>query len=349
MWLIVGDVHWSEYSSIYRKRGTKFSKRLENLINTVNWIEETAETYNCERIIFLGDFFDRNELNANELTALQFVQWSDIPHDFLVGNHEGLMNDLSTSSAHLLSLIPNVRVIDSPLLDVGYGYRVLYLPYMLEQDRQPLRTYFNQLSAGYFTTQEVKQNIIFSHNDLKIQYGLIESKIGFDVDEIEKGCDLFINGHLHNGSKFCKNGYNIGNCSGQNFSENAAVYAHNIMLLEPRTLELQLIENPYALNFYKVEYSSIDQLYALIDSIKDNSIVSVKLPQEYVAEAKNILNTTDKVKDFRVVSTVKKVENAEEVEQLEMVNHLDEFVKFVRENIEVSNLVAEELSEVCKQ
>ena len=45
MWLIVGDVHWSEYSSIYRKRGTKFSKRLENLINTVNWIEETAETY----------------------------------------------------------------------------------------------------------------------------------------------------------------------------------------------------------------------------------------------------------------------------------------------------------------
>ena len=45
--LLAGDVHWSSYSSIVRRRGQKYSKRLENLINSVNWIEEQAEQKQC--------------------------------------------------------------------------------------------------------------------------------------------------------------------------------------------------------------------------------------------------------------------------------------------------------------
>ena len=41
--LICGDVHWSEFSSILRKMGDKYSKRLENLINSINWVEEQAK------------------------------------------------------------------------------------------------------------------------------------------------------------------------------------------------------------------------------------------------------------------------------------------------------------------
>ena len=68
--LIVGDVHWSTYSSIVRSRGKKYSTRLENLINSVNWAERIADEENCDRIIYLGDFFDKADLTAEEITAL---------------------------------------------------------------------------------------------------------------------------------------------------------------------------------------------------------------------------------------------------------------------------------------
>lgn len=34
--LIASDLHWSQYSSIVRKRGKKYSVRLHNLINSMN-------------------------------------------------------------------------------------------------------------------------------------------------------------------------------------------------------------------------------------------------------------------------------------------------------------------------
>ena len=37
-----GDTHWSEYSSILRSMGEKYSTRLENLIKSVNWVFDIA-------------------------------------------------------------------------------------------------------------------------------------------------------------------------------------------------------------------------------------------------------------------------------------------------------------------
>ena len=116
--LICGDVHWSTYSSIIRRRGDKYSKRLENLINSVNWVEEMAETYNCDSVIYAGDFFDRSDMNAEELTALQEIVWAPMQHVMLIGNHEGLTNDLSLSSSHVFKLIPNAKVVDKPAVVV---------------------------------------------------------------------------------------------------------------------------------------------------------------------------------------------------------------------------------------
>ena len=85
--LVVGDVHWSQYSSILRKRGEKYSYRLENLIQSVNWAEQLAYETNCELIVYLGDFFDRAEINSEEISALKEIVWASKPHYFLVGNH----------------------------------------------------------------------------------------------------------------------------------------------------------------------------------------------------------------------------------------------------------------------
>ena len=86
--LIYTDVHWSTYSSIVRGRGRKYSARLENLIKSVNWAEGVAEERGCDAIFCLGDFFDKPTLNAEEISALNEIEWAKLPHTFLVGNHE---------------------------------------------------------------------------------------------------------------------------------------------------------------------------------------------------------------------------------------------------------------------
>ena len=224
--LIATDLHFSTKSSIVTKMRDLYSEREINCINSLNWAEELAETHNCDEIIYAGDMFDKTDLTARELTALQEVTWANIKHSFLVGNHEGLTKDLDISSAHIFKMIPNSNVISKPEIDVGFGYYLMYLPYIIENDRKTIKEYFNQLMAGHYVTQEVKKLYIVSHNDIKMQYGIFESTQGFDINDIENNCDLFLNGHLHNGSKFCKNGYNIGNLTGQNFSEDAFKYKH---------------------------------------------------------------------------------------------------------------------------
>ena len=90
--LVCGDVHWSQYSSIVRGRGEKYSKRLENLIKSVNWVEQLAWSCGCEAVINLGDFFDSTQLSAEEVSALKEVQWAPIAHVFITGNHETYYN-----------------------------------------------------------------------------------------------------------------------------------------------------------------------------------------------------------------------------------------------------------------
>ena len=65
--LLYTDVHFNTYSSILRKRGDKFSKRLETLISSLNWIERIGEEQNVDLEICLGDFFDSPNLTAEKL------------------------------------------------------------------------------------------------------------------------------------------------------------------------------------------------------------------------------------------------------------------------------------------
>jgi DNA repair exonuclease SbcCD nuclease subunit len=220
---------------------------------------------------------------------LQEVKWANLPHYFLVGNHEMGINDLSFSSAHLLKMVPKAKVISKPYYEAGFGYRFIFLPYILESNRKDLLNHINEAIGDSWETQEVKKTIIFSHNDIKgIRYGQYESKVGFDIKEIDDHCDLYINGHLHNQQQISKKILNLGNLTGQNFSEDAEKFSHCIGILDTESLEIELINNPYALNFYKVEV--LDQNdFKKFDNCKENAVITIKTYQSLVTEIKNYL------------------------------------------------------------
>lgn len=322
---VIGDIHFSEYSSILRGRGNKYSIRLENCIDSINWAEN--EVNDCDIVVYLGDFFDKSSLNASELTALSEIIWNEKTHYFIVGNHELGINDLTISSAHIFNHEYG-EVIDSPSMISYDDCQICFLPYALENNRE------NSIS-DYFGSKTCKR-IIFSHNDIAgISLGKFISKLGFSIDDIESNCDLFINGHLHNGAKITDKVINLGNLTGQNFSEDAFMYKHNIMILDTDNLTYELRENPYAINFYKL--SNIHD----IDRTK-NAIITIKVNGDDVDFIKNKLKNNNNVVTYKIVMQ-HVVEEARSIAELS-VDHLEEFKKFVLKEIGNSPLVLEELS-----
>lgn len=340
---IFGDNHFSRSSSILRGDGEKYSLRLENQIKSLNWFERLAEE-TADMVICLGDFFDKSFIEAEELTALREISWSSLPHLMLVGNHDMGRHDLVYSSSHLFELC-NMNVVDKPYsyLDPKEGIEFCFLPYVLEDHRKPLSDYFKA---------PVTPRIIFSHNDIKgIQMGPIESPIGFTVDEIENNCDLFINGHLHNGMKVSSKIINCGNLTGQNFSEDAFKYEHTALVLDTNTLRVEVYENPHALNFYKLGEVTPADLSKL--TFKQNSIVSASATLENLTTIKESLNKLPNVLASRVTLAAtalqKNTKDDKNIFEKISTDYLNVFYKFItaeKTNYGPENIVEEELRRI---
>lgn len=335
---IFGDVHWSKYSSIIRDRGIRFSKRLENLIQSVNFVEETAIKYNCDRIIGLGDFFDSTILSSEEITALKEIRFSNIQHDFLCGNHETNSSDNFNSTVNLFNLA-NFSVNDVITTEYYDKFNIVFVPYL--SNIKESTNILNYIDNSKF-------NIIFSHNDIAgIQYGKYLSKTGFSIDSINSTKCLFINGHLHNYG-ITGNLINLGNLTGQNFNEDALQYPHFIMILNTDTYQYEFVENPYAYNFYKLDFKNLQKLKAN-NELKNQAVISLRVFNNEYNNAKILLNSTDKIVESRIiVEVLTDVANTTKTTQNLTIDHIQQFKDFVLKTYPNSEYLVDELNEVCK-
>ena len=335
---IVGDLHFSEFSSIIRKKG----QRLKNCVDTLNWVEETAREYDCDTIVYLGDFFDSPSLNSEELTALQEVKWSSLQHFVLVGNHDMGNALLECSSTHVLNCLPHFTVIDKPTMAGGNFTYVdfLFLPYINEDKDRVL--------SKYITNRIHSRLIVFSHNDIKgIQMGQFISKKGFNIDDIESNCSLYINGHLHNGMDITDKIINLGNITGQNFSEDAFKYEHHAMILDTETGEGYAVPNPYAFNFYKIEIDSKKDFDSL-SYIKKNAVLSIKCKKSLLEEMHTHLRD-ELVAEKRVIVIPDDIASEEEVESMSKllsVDHIKQFKDYIIDQYQDNEYIIKELQEI---
>ena len=341
--LLYTDNHFSSYSSILRSRSDRFSTRLENQIQSINWAESLVKEYGCEKVIHLGDFFDKPDLSSEELTALKYINWSNVDHYFIVGNHEINSNDSYYNSLNALSKIG--KIISKPEILSIFGCDIILLPYIVGIDKPSIEDVLQNLCKNTFSTQEVKNTIILSHNDISgIRYGQYESKIGFNIKDIDNHCDLFINGHLHNQQQVSNKILNLGNLTGQNFSEDAEKYSHCAAILDTDTLEINLINNPYALNFYKFEILNKDDLYKL-DKCKDYSVLSIKTYQNLINDLKQYISQRNNIVSYRIITIPElKENNSQNINQILKLDHIEQFREYILKNIDNTDLLINELS-----
>lgn len=340
--LLYTDNHFCEKASIVQGYGTKYSKRLENQLKSVNWAEDYALKTNCDIIVCLGDFFDKPDLNQYEITAAKDIKWANIPHYFIVGNHESGVTDLEFNSAKFLEG-PNREIISQPTLKEFDDIELAFLPYVTESDRKPLSETF---------PKKTKSRIILSHNDIKgIQLGPVESRTGYTIDEIEVNSDLFINGHLHNGQLITFKVINLGNLTGKDFGEDATKYAHNIMILDTDTFRYELIENPYAFNFYKIDIeknSDIKKIY----NLKKQAIVSLKCDDSLLDHLKKAIDENkSSIMESRIIvshSCTDSPQTESIGNVLQTGDHLQKLIDYCREKLGDSDILKYELGELCK-
>lgn len=339
---ICGDIHWSEYSSILRQRGDKFSTRLEGLIRSVNWFNQLSADNNCSFNFYLGDFFDRTDLNPSEISALSLINWNSAAYQyFLCGNHEMYSVDHFLSSASVFSLLNAGEIFREPTIINIENLEICILPYILEENRKSIIDYFGERSCN-------KKRLILSHNDIKgLQMGNFLSEEGFNKDDIESNCDLFINGHLHNGQRVSEKIIDIGNLSGQNFSEDAYTYDHCAFILDTDTLRVAVYENPFAFNFYKLDTTKTP--LESLEGLKGNAVITLKCNQSDIAHYKTLLESPKVISSRLMLQSDQSVSNAE-INQVELtLNHLSEFKSFITNLYGNDSIVQEELGVVLNE
>jgi DNA repair exonuclease SbcCD nuclease subunit len=349
--LVYADPHWSVTSSIVRSRGTKYSTRLENLIKSIQWVEDLAEDRFCDAVICLGDFFDTSQLNSEEITALGEIVWSQCYHYFLAGNHEMGRSDMEFSSSKIFDLCRQSYTITEPtVLPLrSTDTRLVGLPYILEKDRKSLKDYLDNLKG----IEGAENIIIFSHNDIKgIQMGQFVSTSGFSVDEIQSNCKLFINGHLHNGSVIAPGVINLGNLTGQNFSEDAYKYTHNVLFIDTDTHEVQWIENPHAFKFYKVDLTPYTadhdrDIQGVLQGLRAPAVATIKVSPDNEVFTRDLVSTMDNIIESRViVDMTSQPVVTDRVGVSTGMDHIARFVAYIEDTLGKSELVVDELMNI---
>lgn len=332
---VYADPHWSRTSSIVRGNGKKYSVRLENLIETIQWVENTAVEQNSDAVVCLGDFFDSVHITAEEMTALTEIDFANIKHYFLVGNHETNSIDNSNNIVNIFSFLKNYEVISEPQkLNISQDTEMCFLPYIHPSEQKTIFEYFGD---------GAKNRYIFSHNDIKgVQYGPAVSTIGFDMDDIMQNCSLFINGHIHNYSKYRKI-INLGNITGQNFGEDALKYGHFAMILDTDSGDFNLVENPFAMKFYK-----IDSISDLNDIDMKNAVLSVVCHEDEISAVNSVLTNSSAIAyKMSLIATQKEIKRIESVVR-DSKSPYEKFYEYIISKIGENDIVKSELSEVIK-
>ena len=299
---------------------------------------------NCDLEVCLGDFCDRSDLTDEEISALREIKWNDIKKYFVVGNHESSQHELTFTTMQAIDN-SNISIINRPTGIVIEDNTYYFIPYFIDSDRPSFKEMIDDMKV-----ESRGKKIVFSHNDIAgINYAGFISKSGFNKEEIESSCDLFLNGHLHNGQKISDKIYNLGSFSAHNFTNDSFNYRYGAWILDTDDMSLEFIENPFSLNFYKlsiVEESDLKQL----SKIKNNSVLSIRYSTQLANELESELS---KIKEKLIVTprmmAIRETADAAEIKIQDLrSNHLERLVTFCRQALTNSDILEAELAELCK-
>lgn len=251
-------------------------------------------------------------------------------------------------------IISKPKLIPYGKTDGVHDLYIMCIPYTLEENRKTIAGYRKELKVP-----EDARLVVLSHNDIKgIRYGAFLSKDGFDLKEIKEHCNLFVNGHLHNGAFLDEDNpklysqcmLNLGNVTGLNFSEDASKYDHRIVILDTETLSLTFYVNPFAFNFYKLEIDKEEDLNKINNMQWDNDVVTIRCEESLLDKLNELLKNNNKIVSSRIIVYKKDImADGKDVSMITLnnIDHLKQFEEFTLNTLGKDDIVKEELGIIC--
>lgn len=283
---VYADAHFSVSSSIVQGKSHTTVGRLDNLIESLAWMDQLFQSHKVDMRVDLGDLTDTTQLSSEVITALRRCNIDEDYH--LLGNHSASSADGVFNSINMYE-----HAVISPTILQCSDTKVLLLPYNKEV-----------IDLSEYGLNPNK-DIILSHNDVKgCYYGVKLSDFGYDQYDIANNCKLFVNGHIHSGSWLMKDRImNLGVVTGLNFNGTEASWNPSVGIIDTESGSIELFENPYALLFKKINASDKFDLVKSINSLDSSReyAIQVKVPYDIVKDAKELLDSKKFIQYRRVL------------------------------------------------
>jgi len=308
------DPHFKELGSLSNeaRRNSKYSTRLDLIIESFAWFYEQARNYNVDLIVHGGDLLDKPMIMAREAHAIEesFAKnTTNIPEYVLVGNHD--RKDTATNALAILRNYSNVTVIDTPLKI----NEVSFLPYTSEINLE--------------TLEALRNKILFSHVDIVgTQYARnIFCTSGFDPVILKDYFEVVFNGHIHIPDQLgivMNTGSFIGNGLGDDYAKGLP----SAILIDTETGDVTRIPNPYAVLYFTIESSDLLQVKKGIEDLlllPNNFYLRIQCMNEAKPEIRLLLDKYMK-ENSKILSSII-VSNAKENKK---INNVDGSVTNIR-------------------
>ena len=112
-------------------------------------------------------------------------------------------------------------------------------------------------------------------------------------------------------------------------------------------LTYDLIENPFAFNFYKLDINSKADLKKF-EHLNDNAVLSIKCNKSCLADVQEILSKLDIVESRIIITKDLSTEDTEIDMSDFSVDHIAKFIECAKEHYGTNAILEAELAEICK-
>ena len=227
--LFFSDLHIHQLQSDWR--------RVDDALDVLDWIYQTAIDRKVNKVWFLGDWFHVRgymypSIVARSYRKLLKFQQAGIEMLLLVGNHD-CPHKHATKENSLTAFNSIFPVIEQPMVYEGDDWNFYFLPYvedtkklnwaidkLAQVDKQEYRS-GNVIRRKNSPPEEEKKTCLLAHMDIydAIYHNGVRSVNGVNSKTIKDKFDLVLTGHYHQYQQIHDNVYYIGSPYQQNFGE----------------------------------------------------------------------------------------------------------------------------------
>lgn len=353
-WLVTADIHVHQHK--------KSSERLQDCLDALDWIFQTAVDKSASNIIIAGDlFFDRFKIDVPtyQRTFEIFKKYTDA-NDFhvwlLIGNHDMYMhNTWNISSMVPFSGIPTITVINKPQVVLIDNIPTAFLPYTAD----PIA------DLKYLETNCDPANVLFGHIALDnavlnpLYNTKSEIQLENDGDMVKVDSGLFKNwsqvflGHYHAAQNIGSNVEYVGSPLQLTFGE--AFQTKHVIIYHPESGMKEYVENDFSPSHYILKKDEIKKYNLAGNFVKlmTNDLDSLGLlnvRREFIEDigAKSFEIQNTKSGEVAMNEDVVVVENALSILDDEYAI-FEKFVEETEKKIGLNGLDQKRLLETCQK